>query len=200
MAEMSAIERFMVLNPVRDWFHRGEVGAFRRWSGLEPGAALLEVGCGSGVSTKLLAGRLRPRRLVAIDTDPSMIDLARRRVRRAPPDSRIDLAVADATHMPFPDREFDAVFEVAVIHHVPQWRAALREIGRVLRPGGLLFFAEPSRGRLRKGLYFFVPHDRESMFSAKELAQALAEAGLEAQLPFRRLPFWDIVGLARRPD
>jgi SAM-dependent methyltransferase len=92
------------------------------------------------------------------------------------------------------------VFEVGVIHHVPQWRAALREIGRVLRPGGAFFFVEVSRGRLTKGLYFFVPHDKESMFSADELVEALAEAGLEAQLPFRRLPFWDIAGLARRSD
>jgi len=200
MAEMSAIERFMILNPVRDWFHRGEVGAFRRWSGLEPGAAILEVGCGSGVSTKLLAERLRPRRLVAIDTDPSMIRLARRRVRRVIASTPTDLALADATRMAFPDREFDAVFEVGVIHHVPEWRAALREIGRVLRPGGVFFFVEPSRGRLTKGLYCFVPHDKESMFSADELVQALSEAGLEAQLPFRRLPFWDIAGLSRRRD
>ena len=200
MAQMSAIERFMILNPVRDWFHRGEVDAFRRWSGLEPGAALLEVGCGSGVSTGLLGERLRPGRLAVIDTDPSMIRLAGRRLRRQPPDRPIHLAVADATRMPFPDAEFDAAFEVGVIHHVPEWRAALKDIARVLRPGGLLFFAEPSRGRLTKGLYFFVPHDKESMFSPDELVEALAEAGLEAQLPFRRLPFWDIVGLARRTD
>jgi ubiquinone/menaquinone biosynthesis C-methylase UbiE len=200
MAEMSAVERFMILNPVRDWFHRGEVDAFRRWSSLEAGAAILEVGCGNGVSTKLLGERLRPRRLMAIDTDPSMIRLARRRLRRAPPQSPIHLAVADATRMPLPERGFDAVFEVGVIHHVPEWRAVLREIGRVLRPGGLFFFAEPSRGRLTRGLYFFVPHDKESMFSPDELVEALSQAGLEARLPFRRLPFWDIAGLARRPD
>lgn len=197
---MSAIERFMILNPVRDWLHRGEVGAFRRWSGLEPGTDILEVGCGSGVSTKLLGERLRPRRLVAVDTDPSMIRLARRRLPRGRPHGPIHLALADATRMPFPDREFDAVFEVGVIHHVPAWRDALREIGRVLRPGGLFFFVEPSRGRLTRGLYFFVPHDKESMFSPDELVEALASAGLEARLPFRRLPFWDIAGLAQRGD
>ncbi len=200
MAEMSAIERFMILNPVRDWLHRGEVGAFRRWSGLEPGTAILEIGCGSGVSTKLLAQRLRPRRVVAIETDPSMIRLARRHLRRVPARTAIHLSLADATRMPFPDGEFDAVFEVGVIHHVPEWRAALAEVGRVLRPGGVFFFVEVSRGRLTRGLYFFVPHDKESMFSREELVQALSDAGLEAQLPLRRLPFWDIAGVARRRD
>lgn len=200
MAEMSAIERFMILNPVRDWLHRGEVAAFRRWSGLEPGAAILEVGCGSGVSTRRLAEMLQPRRVVAIETDSSMIRLARRSVRRVSSSATIDLSLADATRMPFPDGAFDAVFEVGVIHHVPQWRTALAEIGRILRPGGVFFFVEVSRGRLTRGLYFFVPHDKESMFSREELVQSLSDAGLEAQLPFRRLPFWDIAGVARRRD
>jgi len=200
MAEMSAIERFMILNPIRDLFHRGEVGAFRRWSGLEAGASILEVGCASGVSTRLLGERLRPRRLVAVDADPSMIRIAGRRVRRLSSAVAVDLALADASRRPFPDREFDALFEVGVIHHVPAWRLALDEIGRVLRPGGIMFFAEPSRGRLTRGLYFFVPHDKESMFSRQELVEALSDAGLEAQVPLRRLPFWDIVGLARRRD
>jgi ubiquinone/menaquinone biosynthesis C-methylase UbiE len=195
---MSALERLMILSPVRAWLQRAEVGAFRRWSALEPGAALLEVGCGNGVSTKLLAHKFRPRCLVAFDYDPSMVDLAHRRLRRLPAADPMDLAVADATHMPFADAGFDAVFEVGVIHHVPDWRAALREINRVLRPGGLLFFAEPSRGRLTRGLYRFIPHDRGSMFSAQELVEALADVGLELRTALRRLPFWDVAGLAYR--
>lgn len=198
MARMSALERLMLLSPIRAWLQRGEVGAFRRWSALEPGSALLEVGCGNGVSTKLLARRSQPRRLVAFDYDPSMVRLARRRLRGRSADHSIELAVADATHMPLADGEFDAVFEAGVLHHVPDWRAALVEISRVLRPGGLLFFAEPSRGRLTRGIYWFLPHDRASMFSREELSEALPEAGLELGSPLRRLPLWDIVGLAYR--
>ena len=188
----------MLLSPIRAWLQRGEVGAFCRWSALEPGSALLEVGCGNGVSTKLLAHRLKPRRMVAFDYDSSMVELARGRLRNRSVDHRIELAVADATRMPLAAAEFDAVFEAGVLHHVPQWRTALLEMSRVLRPGGLLFFAEPSRGRLTRGIYWFLPHDRASMFSPQELSEALSEAGLELASPFRRLPLWDIVGLARR--
>lgn len=198
MARMSALERLMILSPVRAWLQRAEVAAFHRWSALEPGAALLEAGCGDGVSTALLSQTFRPRRLVAFDYDPSMVERARRRLHRLPPTSPVELASADATRMPFANRQFDAVFEVGVVHHVPDWRAALREVGRVLRRDGLLFFAEPSRGRLTRGLYRFIPHDRNSIFSAKELVEALSNAGLELRLPLTRLPLWDIAGVARR--
>jgi len=198
MARMSALERMMILSPVRAWLQRAEVAAFRRWSALEPGAALLEVGCGNGVSTGLLSTTFRPRRLVAFDFDGLMVERARRRLQRPPASGPVELTVADATRMPFADGEFDAVFEVGVVHHVPDWRAALREVARVLRRDGLLFFAEPSRGRLTRGIYRFVPHDRGSMFSAQELVAALSDAGLEPRAPLTRLPLWDIAGVARR--
>lgn len=198
MARMNALERLMILSPVRAWLQRGEVAAFQRWSAMEPGAALLEVGCGNGVSTGLLSETFRPRRLVAFDYDPSMVERGRRRLHRLPPTSPIELAVADATRMPFADGEFDAVFEVGVVHHVPDWRVALREVGRVLRRDGLLFFAEPSRGRLMRGFYRFIPHDRGSMFSTRELVAALSDAGLELRVPLTRLPLWDIAGVACR--
>jgi len=196
MARMSALERLLILSPFRAWLQRWEVSAFQRWSALEPGASILEVGCANGVSTKLLVDTVRPRRLVAFDFDPSMVERARRRLGRLPAGRPIALAVADATHMPFADGEFDAVFEAGVVHHVPQWREALKEMGRVLRPGGLLLFAEPSRGRLTRGIYRFLPHDPGSMFSAQELVEALSVAGLTLQGDLRRLPLWDVAGVA----
>jgi ubiquinone/menaquinone biosynthesis C-methylase UbiE len=45
----------------------------------------------------------------------------------------------DVTDLPYQDGEFDAVFNFAVLHHVPDWRAGLREIARVLTTGGRLF-------------------------------------------------------------
>jgi ubiquinone/menaquinone biosynthesis C-methylase UbiE len=193
---MSALERLLILSPFRAWLQRWEVSAFQRWSALEAGASILEVGCANGVSTKLLVDTFRPRRLVAFDFDPSMVERARRRLGRLRAGRPIALAVADATRMPFADGEFDAVFEAGVVHHVPPWREALKEMGRVLRPGGLLVFAEPSRGRLTRGIYRFIPHDPGSMFSAQELVAALSDAGLRLQGDLRRLPLWDVAGVA----
>jgi ubiquinone/menaquinone biosynthesis C-methylase UbiE len=198
MAEMSLLERWLVNSPFRAWLQRGEVDAFRRWSRLSPEAHVLDMGCARGVSTAIILGKLRPRRLAAFDLDPSMIEAARRRLARAVNDGTLDLRVADATRMPYEDGAFDAVFESGLIHHVPDWRAALREVGRVLKAGGCFCFAEPSRGRLQRGLYRLLPHAPESMFDAEELRIALAGAGLRLEDPVRRLPLWDVCSVARK--
>jgi len=68
---MSLQERLSVNNPVRDWFMRGEMAAFRRLADLPAGAAVLDMGCGRGTSVRLILSALggRPARLVAFDLD-----------------------------------------------------------------------------------------------------------------------------------
>ena len=198
MAEMSFLERWLVNSPFRAWLQRGEIDAFIRWSGMPASAHVLDMGCARGVSTSLILAKLRPRRLAAFDLDPVMVEAARKRLKRALEDGVLDLRVADAAQMSYEDGTFDAVFESGLLHHVPDWRAALREIGRVLKPSGCFCFAEPSRGRLQRGLYRILPHAAESMFDAEELRIALADAGLRLEDPQRRLPLWDICGAAKK--
>lgn len=193
MAQMSTLERWMVNSPFRAWLQRGEISSFTRWASLDSASSVLDMGCGRGISTSLILKRVQPLYLAAFDFDAGMVDLARRRL-----DQQIDLRVADATQMPYEDGRFDAVFESGVVHHVPDWRAALREVARVLKPRGRFCFAEPSRGRLRGGLYRMLPHAVESMFDKDEWCTALHGAGLAFDGPIRRLPLWDICGVALR--
>lgn len=196
MAEMSALERWLVNSPFRAWLQRGEVRAFLSWAALSSDACVLDMGCGRGVSTGLILRSLRPSCISAFDFDPSMVELARRRLSRLPDGDRVDLRVADSSRMPYEDGLFDAVFESGVVHHVPDWQAALREVGRVLKPGGRFCFAEPSRGRIRSGIYRVLPHAVESTFDEDEWRKALGAAQLAVQEPLRRLPLWDICGVA----
>jgi ubiquinone/menaquinone biosynthesis C-methylase UbiE len=195
---MSTLERWLIKSPFRAWLQRGEIRAFVGWAALSPGASVLDMGCGQGVSTAFILEVLRPRRLAAFDFDPSMIEAARDRLARDHQEQSLSLAMADATHMPYGDGVFDAVFESGVIHHVPDWRAAVREVGRVLKPGARFCFAEPSRGRLRQGLYRMLPHAVESMFDAEDWRSVLSEVGLKVEAPLRRLPLWDICGVANK--
>jgi len=198
MARMSILERWLIRSPFRAWLQRGEIRAFARWAALAPGACLLDMGCGPGFSTGLILDALRPRCLAAFDFDPPMVRLARRRLARHHHEQRLHLAVADATRMPYGDGLFDAAFESGVVHHIPDWRTALREVGRVLKPGGRFCFAEPSRGRLRRGLYRILPHAVESMFDPDEWRSALTDAGLKLEEPLHRLPLWDLCGAATK--
>jgi len=121
---------------------------------LPPAARILELGCGGGGMLAQLQERFRPARLVGTDFDPMQVEVARTFLARkfgAVPAS-VELRPGDALQIPFPDASFDAVFAMEMLHHVeaghhdyvrrPQ---ALREIRRVLLPGGLLVYSEFSR-------------------------------------------------------
>lgn len=200
MARMSFFERWLVNSPFRAWLQRREVDAFAHWTGLAPGAAVLDMGCGPGAASALIWDRMQPGLLAAFDFDPAMVKLARRRLQRRGAHTNVRLLVADATHIPFPDASFDAVFESGVVHHIPDWQAALREVARVLRDGGRFWFAEPSRGQLSRGLYRMLPHAVESMFDADEWRTTLVDAGLHIEGDMQNLPLWDICGVAAKPS
>jgi ubiquinone/menaquinone biosynthesis C-methylase UbiE len=194
---MSLQERLTVNNPIRDWFMRREMVAFRRLADLPAGATVLDMGCGRGTSVRLIFEKFRPARLVGFDIDAPLIDQARRRLAPLLGET-VEVRVADATSIPFADGAFDAAFDLGMLHHVPDWQAALQETTRVLKPGGLFYFAEPSYGRIHRGLYCLMGHPKGAGFTADELRHALGEAGLQTDGRFHRTPLWDIMGLARR--
>src|SRR5512132_3102862 len=94
------------------------------------GREVLELGCGMGEITTLLARS--GARVTAIDLSPARIEVARRRAELH--------GVHEA--LPFGDERFDAVVGKAILHHLDVTRAA-RELHRVLRPSGHAAFAEP---------------------------------------------------------
>jgi SAM-dependent methyltransferase len=113
---------------------------------LHPGMRLLDVGCGPGAITLGLAEAVTPGEVVGIDVQASQVERARAlAAEHAVTNARFE--VADIYRLPFPDSSFDAVFAHAVLMHVRQpVRAlhvrqpvrALKELRRVLRPGGLV--------------------------------------------------------------
>jgi SAM-dependent methyltransferase len=99
-----------------------------------PDKDVLEIGCGTGVHSRLLAES--GARLTAIDLTPTAIDFTTRRL--ALHDLEATVREADAEHLPFADASFDFVWSWGVVHHSADTRQVLSEIARVLRPGGRL--------------------------------------------------------------
>lgn len=102
-----------------------------------PGVRVLELGCGSGEFTRRLAAT--GARLVALDLSAEL--LARARGRTPPPGARF--LRGNAMTLPFRDESVDVVCGCSVLHHLDV-ETALREVRRVLRPGGRLLFSEPN--------------------------------------------------------
>jgi SAM-dependent methyltransferase len=104
---------------------------------LRPGMRLLDAGCGPGSITLGMAAAVAPGEVVGLDLSPAMVEQARAlATERGVPNVRFD--VGDVLALPFPDAGFDAAFESAVLEHVPDPARAVRELRRVLRPGGVV--------------------------------------------------------------
>jgi ubiquinone/menaquinone biosynthesis C-methylase UbiE len=104
-------------------------------SGIEAGDHVLDVACGTGVVTRAAAEKVgRSGRVVGLDFSPSMLAVARELPQS--PGATIEWLEANALEMPLPDASFDVVLCQHGLQQIPDRVAALREIRRVLKPGG----------------------------------------------------------------
>jgi len=134
---------------------------------LEPGAGerILEIGPGTGYYTLDVAARLAGGSLAAFDVQQEMLDHLTREAAGRGLDN-VETTVGDARALPYPDSSFDAAYLVTVLGEVPDQEAALRELRRVLKPGGRLVVGELALGD---------PH----YVSSRALRERAARAGLE---------------------
>jgi ubiquinone/menaquinone biosynthesis C-methylase UbiE len=98
------------------------------------GARVLDIGCGSGWASRLLAGIAVDGRVTGIDISDEMIDVARESSRLF---ANVDFEVASAEQLPFKDGEFTHAFSMESLYYYANIPSALKEIHRVLQPGGL---------------------------------------------------------------
>jgi ubiquinone/menaquinone biosynthesis C-methylase UbiE len=107
-----------------------------------PGERVLEVGPGTGYYTLEVAERVTPDgRLDILDLQQEMLDHTMGRAAERGL-SHVTPTLSDATALPYEDASFDAAYLVTVLGEIPDQEAALRELGRVLRPGGRLVVGE----------------------------------------------------------
>ena len=173
----------------KSWKRRGV-----EMAGLPKDAVVLDLASGTGDFSQLVAERCPQARSIAVDLTERMLRLARERgVREA--------VCADATILPFRERTFDCVFIGYGLRNFPDLNAALREIERVTRPGGLLvtldFFlpANPILRQLYVGylymqggfwglllhgrprIYTYIPDSLRSFISIQDFADRLRKFG-----------------------
>ena len=102
--------------------------------------AILDIGCGRGQSLQLLDQCFDPDTINGIEIDESLLHEAQDRGQACR--CRVDLIIGNAEMMPYPDQSFDMVFCHQSFHHIVQHDKAMQEFYRVLKPGGVLLFAE----------------------------------------------------------
>lgn len=112
---------------------------------LTPGMSLLDVGCGPGNVTADLAGRLGEGRVVGIDLSRDVIEMAAAQFT-AETHPNLSFEVADVYALDFSEGSFDVVYAHQVLQHLSKPVEALREMRRVLKPGGTLAVRDADYG------------------------------------------------------
>ena len=156
-------------NPVRAALQRRyEAALLQRLGGRVEGKRVLEIGCGRGVGTEIIFKHFSANEVHAFDLEPNMIAQARKRLPHYLPD-RLKLYVGDAAAINESDASFDAVFDFAIIHHIPNWKDAVSEVARVLKPGGKFYFEEVTSHALGRWFYrTFLEHPQSQHWFSKE--------------------------------
>ena len=157
------------------------------------GKRVLEIGCGRGVGMEILLS-LGAEHVTGFDLDPKMIALAEKRLTRYR--NRAHVFVGDAEAIDASDASVDAVVDYGVIHHIPNWQQALKEIARVLKPGGIFYFEDLLKGLISTWpapLFFDRP--QATQFYGREFRLELESTGLRVQ-KWRPLGNWAIAGRA----
>jgi SAM-dependent methyltransferase len=160
--------RAIVRSIVRSW--RREIASENSWQ-------LLDIGCGTGANLPLLCESVgesvgESGSVTAMDFSPLALQFARDHLVDLP----VKLVQGDATRLPFPDEHFDVVTMLDVLEHVEDDAAALREIERVLRPGGAFILSVPAYQKLWSAHDEALHHFRRYEFHG--LQKVLSAGGL----------------------
>ncbi|MDP2278077.1 MAG: class I SAM-dependent methyltransferase [Nitrospirota bacterium] len=200
--KLNLTERFITNNPLRAFIQRRVEGPMlKRMAGFESYPLCLEIGCGRGVGAEIIVEQFGAQRVIATDVDPEQIERAKKNLKSGFKD-KIEFRVADSMALDEPDGKFDAVFSFGVIHHMEDWRKAVKEISRVLKSGGEFFFEEPLReftSIFTKGsmLSMIATHPTGGMFSFDEFKDELKDNKVDI-MNIKRFGNIAIFGIGRK--
>lgn len=160
---------------------------------------VVDVGCGAGQSFKRLRQRFAPEILIGIDIDAEMLDLSSAEA------GEIDVPVAlirgTSAEIGLADESADIVFCHQTFHHLPDQESAIREFHRVLKPGGMLLFAESTRKFIHSWIIrLLFRHPMEVQKSADEYRNVIEQAGFHCPADAISYPYlwWSRADLGLR--
>lgn len=188
--ELDTLEKYMKL-----WVP-GFPGLFR-------GKIILDIGAGRGPLGTLLAQRFDPHLVVSADVVPERLKTA---THSSTNRKVLSLVCADVLALPFEDRSFDYIVANSFLYHLPRLNPAVKELARVLRPGGFYIGREPNFNNpvVRTAVFTFdgtwIRHGarvtaNEYPLRAEQIVESFGAAGCRCDMKY----FWRRMRLLRNP-
>jgi ubiquinone/menaquinone biosynthesis C-methylase UbiE len=177
----------------------------------QPGGHLVDFGCGNGAQTLYFTEDFD--RLTGVDINETFLKDFRREIVSRGLDSKVQAVVTDGGPIPLPDGAADVVTSFTVLEHVPDEQAALAEMRRILKPGGILIISVPNRWWIfethgadlpllpwnRVPLVSWWPkklHDRWArarIYRRREVEKLLVQSGFSIDVSFRMTAPMDMI-------
>jgi ubiquinone/menaquinone biosynthesis C-methylase UbiE len=170
---------------------------------IKPGATILDVGCGGGKTVSKLAGIANRGRVYGVDYSDVSVGVARRLNAGWIDKGRVEIREGTVSELPFPNETFEIVTAVETHFWWPDLTLGLREVRRVLKPGGTaLIVAEVYKGattRMAKLVEQYAPKTGIKLLSIEEHRDLLVNAGYtEVQIIEDANRGW-LCGLGKKP-
>jgi len=140
---------------------------------IQPQQHILEIGFGPGVSTQMASEKASEGFVAGIDHSRMMVQAASQRNSAAIRSGRMELKQGEVSSLPYPDRSFDIVFSLHSIYFWPKPGECLKEIKRVLKPGGLLGVTIQPKDQWRPN----VDPSIMTLYFGSDIASLFSEAG-----------------------
>ncbi len=149
---------------------------------------VIDVGCGFGHSFDELAKRFSPSSIVGLDADPGLRARAGDMARACP--CPVELRESNAARTGLSDADFDIVFCHQTFHHIVEQEAAMAEFYRILKPGGMLLFAESTKYYIHSPqIRLLFRHPMEVQKTADEYIAIVRAAGFQVPDEKISLPY-----------
>ena len=137
-----------------------------------------DVGCGYGSSLKRLHDRFSPERLIAMDIDPEMLEASSSRLQREGVNA--EFLCCSSSNIQLPDDSVDILFCHQTFHHLIYQEQAIQEFYRVLKPGGLLLWAESTKRYIHSWMIkLLFRHPMKVQKTAEEYLQLVRDTGFD---------------------
>lgn len=185
--EMRNFEKFFVNSIFCNFFNKGLIlPTLFRFINKNLAGEALEIGCGIGETTKLLAKKYAKLMITAIDYDEEQIQRAKK--NKALKNKNLNRAIfqqGDATQLKFKNSSFDHAIEINTFHHIEDYSKAIKEAYRALKKNGSFYMVDFSKYAFFWPIRLFFPP--ESLFTKEELVKNLENTGFKIEKSSGRL-------------